>query len=120
MDCVLTSSKVDLVLPHSLEYLYQGYDGLNLAILLIEYAKQECLGITFDHIHGVICSLYILYYNFRNKTVMKAVQVGLYNIFQQKQMMLNTLSDRVYSVRSTNVACCCEFNMLDLELFCIQ
>jgi hypothetical protein len=29
-------------------------------------------------------------------------------------MMLNTLSDRVYSVRSTDVACCCEFNILDL------
>jgi hypothetical protein len=31
--------------------------------------------------------------------------------------MLNTLSDHVYSVRSTDVACCCEFNILDLELF---
>ena len=28
-------------------------------------------------------------------------------------MMLNTLSGRVYSVRSTDVACCCEFNILD-------
>ena len=29
-------------------------------------------------------------------------------------MMLNTLSDRVYSVRSTDVVCCCQFNILDL------
>jgi hypothetical protein len=28
MDCVLTSSEVDLGLPHSLDYLYKGYDGL--------------------------------------------------------------------------------------------
>ena len=28
MDIVLTLSEVDLGLPHSLEYLYQGYDGL--------------------------------------------------------------------------------------------
>ena len=28
MDCVLTSSEVDLTLPHSLQYLYYGYDGL--------------------------------------------------------------------------------------------
>jgi hypothetical protein len=26
-------------------------------------------------------------------------------------MVLNTLSDRVYSVRSTDVVCCCEFNI---------
>jgi hypothetical protein len=29
-------------------------------------------------------------------------------------MMLNTLSDCVYSDRSTDVTCCCEFNILDL------
>ena len=28
MDCVLASSEVDLGLPHSLQYLYYGYDGL--------------------------------------------------------------------------------------------
>jgi hypothetical protein len=28
MYCVLTSSDVDHGLPHSLEYLYYGYDGL--------------------------------------------------------------------------------------------
>ena len=29
-------------------------------------------------------------------------------------MMLNTLSCRLNSVRSTDIACCCEFNILDL------
>jgi hypothetical protein len=28
IDCVLSSSGVDIGLPHSLEYLYYGYDGL--------------------------------------------------------------------------------------------
>jgi hypothetical protein len=28
MDFVLSSSEVDLGLPHSLEYLFLGYDGL--------------------------------------------------------------------------------------------
>ena len=46
--------------------------------------------------------------------MIKIVQVGLYNIFKQKQMMLNTLNGRVHSVRSTDVACCCEFNILYL------
>ena len=39
---------------------------------------------------------------------MKGVQVGLDNIFKWKQMMLSTLSGHVYSVRSIDVACCCE------------
>ena len=57
MDCVLASSEVDLGLPHSLEYLYQGHDGLHLTMFMIEYVNQECFGITFYHIHGVICVL---------------------------------------------------------------
>ena len=28
MECVLSASEVDLGLPHSLEYLYYGYDRL--------------------------------------------------------------------------------------------
>jgi hypothetical protein len=36
MDVVLTSSEVDLVLPHSSECLYEGYDGL--------CARLECSG----------------------------------------------------------------------------
>ena len=46
--------------------------------------------------------------------MIKSVKVGLYNILSRKKMMLNTLSDRVNSVRSTDVVCCCEFNILDL------
>ena len=31
--------------------------------------------------------------------------------------MLNILSGRVYNVRSTDVVCCCEFNILDFGTF---
>jgi hypothetical protein len=32
MDFVLSPSEVDLEIPHSLEYLYLGYDGLCLLL----------------------------------------------------------------------------------------